>query len=311
MSGKSYYGAIQVTNDHEDEIIEDGNVNSNNNKGSEASPLLPSSNKPATTAESKDSNHSTTHKQKQSIGIQTDPSYITQLYNTFSKHWTLLTFNWISPLLFIGNIQNQLNVNDLELLPLPSDCETNVVYEKFLKCWNYELEKATLSNNDVRGDGGISNKYNNDNGDDENGNNKNANVDISDIEQEFFFNQSNNSHIYNPNAYQPSLIRALYHAFGSDFVRAGLLKLIHDTNLFVGPQVLNRLIRFLRNKDAPLSYGLTLMLIGTFFFFVCLFVWLYVFSSDCTIYPLYPQPLSSHTSVHPPITLCPTYLHMQ
>ena len=203
MSGKSYYGAIQVTNDHEDEIIS-SNVNSNNNKGSEASPLLPSSNKPATTAESKDNNnHSTTHEQKQSIGIQTDPSYITQLYNTFSKHWTLLTFNWISPLLLIGNIQNQLNVTDLELLPLPSDCETNVVYEKFLKCWNYELEKATLSNNVVRGGGkgkSSSNKCNNDNGD-ENINNKNANVDISDIEQEFFFNQSNNIHMYNPNAY--------------------------------------------------------------------------------------------------------------
>ena len=289
MSGKSYYGAIQVTNDHEDEIIEDSNVNSNNNKGSESSPLLSSSssttsssNKPSvTTAESKDSNHSTTHKQKQSIGIQTDPSYITQLYNTFSKHWTLLTFNWISPLLFVGNIQNQLNVTDLELLPLPSDCETNVVYEKFLKCWNYELEKATLSNNDVRGDGGKSNKCSNSDNGDENINNKNANVDISDIEQEFFFNQSNNIHIYNPNAYQPSLIKALYHAFGSDFVRAGLLKLIHDTNLFVGPQVLNRLIRFLRNKDAPLSYGLTLMLIGTFFFFfffVCLVCIVYIFN---------------------------------
>ena len=70
------------------------------------------------------------------------------------------------------------------------------------------------------------------------------------------------SSTYNPNAYQPSLIKALYHAFGSDFLRAGLLKLIHDASLFVGPQVLNRLIQFMRNRDASLSYGIMLMIIG-------------------------------------------------
>ena len=264
MSGKSYYGTIQVTNDHEI-IEEDGN---DVNNGNETSPLLTS-----TATGSKDNNNSTTtHKQKSSIGIQTDPSYITQLYHNILKHWTLLTFNWISPLLLIGNTQNQLNVNDLELLPLPTDCETNVVYETFLKCWNDELEKARLSNNE-RGCKSTK-KCNNDN-------NNNATDDIlSDIEQEFInqttdssSSSSNNNILYNPNAYQPSLIKALYHAFGHDFVRAGLLKLIHDTNLFVGPQVLNRLIRFLRNKDAPLSYGITLMFIGTYsflWFFVCL-----------------------------------------
>jgi len=43
-----------------------------------------------------------------------------------------------------------------------------------------------------------------------------------------------------------------------DFLRAGLLKLVHDLNLFVGPQVLNRLIGFLRNGDAELREGLWL-----------------------------------------------------
>ena len=90
---------------------------------------------------------------------------------------------------------------------------------------------------------------------------------MSNLEDELNFNSSTNSSNYhlNPNSYQPSLIKALYNAFGYDFSRAGLLKLIHDSSLFVGPQVLNRLIQFLRDKDAPLSYGITLMLIGKLF----------------------------------------------
>lgn len=57
----------------------------------------------------------------------------------------------------------------------------------------------------------------------------------------------------------PSLTRALYRAFGFDFVVGGFcLKLIHDSAQFVGPQVLNGIIHFLQDKDAPLSQGLWL-----------------------------------------------------
>ena len=60
-------------------------------------------------------------------------------------------------------------------------------------------------------------------------------------------------------ASNPSLVRALYHAFGFDFVVGGFcLKLIHDSALFVGPQVLNGIIRFLQDENAPLSRGLWL-----------------------------------------------------
>ena len=69
--------------------------------------------------------------------------------------------------------------------------------------------------------------------------------------------------IFDAYNHQPSLIWALFNAYGSDFVRAGLLKLVHDSCLFVGPQVLNRLIHFLRDPDAPLSYGLGLVLAVT------------------------------------------------
>jgi hypothetical protein len=61
----------------------------------------------------------------------------------------------------------------------------------------------------------------------------------------------------------PSLFRSLAYAFGLDFARAGLLKLVHDLCIFVGPQVLHGLIHFLRNANAPLSEGLLLTLAVT------------------------------------------------
>jgi hypothetical protein len=61
----------------------------------------------------------------------------------------------------------------------------------------------------------------------------------------------------------PSLVRALWLAFYSDFCKAGILKFVHDLLQFVGPQVLNRLIKFIRDPDAPLSRGLSLTAIVT------------------------------------------------
>jgi hypothetical protein len=40
----------------------------------------------------------------------------------------------------------------------------------------------------------------------------------------------------------PSVLRALFRAFGAEFVRAGFLKLVHDLSIFVGPQVLHAII---------------------------------------------------------------------
>lgn len=56
----------------------------------------------------------------------------------------------------------------------------------------------------------------------------------------------------------PSLLRAFYLAFGSDFIRAGFLKLIHDLCVFVGPQVLHSMIVFLRDPNSPLWHGIVL-----------------------------------------------------
>jgi len=63
---------------------------------------------------------------------------------------------------------------------------------------------------------------------------------------------------------QPSLMMALARAFGFDCIVNGfILKFIHDSCVFVGPQVLNKMILFLGSDDKPLSYGLGLTLAVT------------------------------------------------
>lgn len=54
----------------------------------------------------------------------------------------------------------------------------------------------------------------------------------------------------------PSLTIAFFHAFGTPFLMAAFLKLIHDSALFVGPQLLNKLIDFLDDPSIPLETGL-------------------------------------------------------
>lgn len=55
---------------------------------------------------------------------------------------------------------------------------------------------------------------------------------------------------------KPSLSIALLRAFGGPFAGAGLLKLVHDSLIFVGPLSLNKLILILGDPEKPLSLGL-------------------------------------------------------
>jgi hypothetical protein len=55
---------------------------------------------------------------------------------------------------------------------------------------------------------------------------------------------------------EPSLTSAFFHAFGRPFMMAALLKFVHDSLLFVGPQLLNALINFLNDPSQPMSVGL-------------------------------------------------------
>jgi ABC-type multidrug transport system fused ATPase/permease subunit len=114
--------------------------------------------------------------------------------------WSKLVFAWMIPLLSLGNEKKNMDPEDLNLVPLPHECETDFISEAFERCWKEELVRSN-----------------------------------------------------------PSLIRALFRAFGWDFAVGGFcLKAIHDCCIFVGPQVLNSMIFFLKDADAPISTGLWL-----------------------------------------------------
>jgi len=141
MSGRSY-GAIKVTNADDNDQNEnvDSAPPSLTTSNEEAAPLL-STSSTTTPSHTKPTTNINNELDVTEKSTQTDPHPLQTLSTTFSTHWTSLTFNWISPLLTIGNTIGQLNINDLELLPLPEDCKTEEVYNVFLKCWNLELGK--------------------------------------------------------------------------------------------------------------------------------------------------------------------------
>jgi hypothetical protein len=79
----------------------------------------------------------------------------------------------------------------------------------------------------------------------------------------------------------PSFPAALFHAFGTPFMAVGGLKLFHDSCMFLGPLLLNRLILFLNDPSIPLSTGLYYVLgifLSNFAMSLCLrqyFWWCY------------------------------------
>jgi len=56
---------------------------------------------------------------------------------------------------------------------------------------------------------------------------------------------------------EPSITWTFLDAFGTPFILSGLLKLINDSCMFVGPMLLNRIIHFLNEPDQPLQVGLS------------------------------------------------------
>lgn len=136
-----------------------------------------------------------------SIGTEATPliSNIRKKHELGETWFDKLVFKWFTPILDRGNEKKKLDQDDLDLLPLPTDCMTDDVVMRFDYYWMREVQAGS-----------------------------------------------------------PSLIRALYQAFGADYIRAGILKLVHDLCVFVGPQVLHAIIVFLRDPAAPLWHGLAL-----------------------------------------------------
>lgn len=196
-SNNSNYGSVGLGDHNEIEL--DTNVKLNT---TEETPLLSDINKHMPC--SRDNHQNQSQSQQQPFTLET--SHL----NFFSS----LTFQWFAPLLKLGNSKEQLDPEDLELLPLPPSCQTKNVSKAFEFYWNNETETYKRNSNS---------------------------------------NSNSKKH-----KFTPSVARCLARAYGAEFLRAGILKLIHDMCVFVGPIVLNGLILFLRDPKAPLRTGLLL-----------------------------------------------------
>ena len=59
--------------------------------------------------------------------------------------WSRLTFQWFTTILHRGNENNRLELEDLELIPLPADCSCDEVLKTFDHYWQLELAKKSPS----------------------------------------------------------------------------------------------------------------------------------------------------------------------
>jgi ABC transporter transmembrane region len=172
--------------------------------------------------------HSTDSKdaagEEASAELCSNPSSLLERVSTL---WTNLVFNWFTPVLYRGNEKKRLDPEDMDLVPFPHDCDTHCVAEIFYRHWHDECEKAKTQ--EQLGKTKLGPK----------GSHKNKTPAV------------------------PSLVKALAFSFGKEFMLAGLLKLVHDCCIFVGPQVLNAMIYYLRDAEAPMSRGLGLTALVT------------------------------------------------
>ena len=146
------------------------------------------------------------------------------LFAALQVMWSNLVFNWFTPVLYRGNDNKKLDPEDMELVPFPESCDTQHVGDTFRYYWERELLRGRgVAKEGEDGDGNITHHPKK-----------------------------------KPQSTAPSLTRALLYSFGREFATAGLLKLIHDCCIFVGPQVLNAMIYYLRDAEAPKGRGLGL-----------------------------------------------------
>lgn len=106
------YGAIEVTN-------EEGQENGGGGRDDETTPLI-----------------------KEAFFAEPQPSEIDK---TNRNCWTRLTFRWFTSILHRGNENNRLEPEDLDLIPLPNDCETAHVSAVFDHYWKIEVETGDPS----------------------------------------------------------------------------------------------------------------------------------------------------------------------
>jgi hypothetical protein len=147
--------------------------------------------------------------------------------------WSKLTFQWYTPILLRGNSKGQLDPEDLHLIDLPDDCKTEQVLSHFTMFWDDEIQKSM-----------------------EHHQQQHQQQQPNESRKDQYYQNNHKNHHQQQKVATPSLLRALFRAYGSQLIRSGLLKLMHDLCLFVGPQVLHAMIVFLRDPAASWYYGI-------------------------------------------------------
>ena len=67
----------------------------------------------------------------------------------------------------------------------------------------------------------------------------------------------------------PSLFKSMVSAFGLPFCLAAILKLIHDILQFIGPIMLQNIIKFLEDDTVPQVYSLHIYFILEYWLYLC------------------------------------------
>ena len=146
----------------------------------------------------KDANPSDTINEESPLLFDSSTNPTTQPAFEGASWWSQLVFGWLDPILELGHIQDQLNPEDLDISPLAPEDSTAEVMKSFNEAWEKECQRVAAINEEIK---------------------KKAS------------NNRKGDKILNP-----SLTRALFMAFGRDFMKAGGLKVINDCLQLVGPQ---------------------------------------------------------------------------
>ncbi|KAF7705073.1 hypothetical protein HF521_020359 [Silurus meridionalis] len=167
--------------------------------------------------------------------VITDPNPCPELSAGFLSR---MTFWWFTRMAIKGY---KSPLENKDLWSLNEDDSSKVVVPKLLKEWEVEKSKLQRSTKEINGQA----VYSKDEAESNHADVKNPE------EVEVLLSKKKESR-------QPSFLYALIRAFGPYFLIGSAFKLLHDTIVFINPQLLRLLIKFAKKKDVPSWWGFAL-----------------------------------------------------
>ncbi|KAI5103035.1 canalicular multispecific organic anion transporter 2 isoform X3, partial [Silurus meridionalis] len=167
--------------------------------------------------------------------VITDPNPCPELSAGFLSR---MTFWWFTRMAIKGY---KSPLENKDLWSLNEDDSSKVVVPKLLKEWEVEKSKLQRSAKEINGQA----VYSKDEAESNHADVKNPE------EVEVLLSKKKESR-------QPSFLYALIRAFGPYFLIGSAFKLLHDTIVFINPQLLRLLIKFAKKKDVPSWWGFAL-----------------------------------------------------